>query len=134
MIICFNFLRNKNYVNKISFRKSTLYKFHKKIYLESFVFIIHICINYLESSTKRFSAAWASHWTTGSSVKPSKSRATLSENAPWVPAILSCSLTCFSFYSVIPTFDVTSCIFALKYFNHSNSVVPLPFLLHHYIR
>ena len=42
MIISFNFLRSKHYVDKISSRNSILYKFHK-IYLESFVSIYHLC-------------------------------------------------------------------------------------------
>ena len=32
--ICFNLLRNKNYLNKINSRNSTLHKFHFKVYLE----------------------------------------------------------------------------------------------------
>ena len=40
MIICFNFWRNKNYVNKTSSRNSTSRKFHIKI--TSFVFIYHL--------------------------------------------------------------------------------------------
>ena len=40
---------------------------------------------------------------------------------------------CFSFFSVISTFKVTCCIFALICFNCSNSLVPVSFLLHHYI-
>ena len=33
----------------------------------------------------------------------------------WVPGIPSCSLTyCFSFFSVITTFEITPCIFVLK--------------------
>ena len=31
---CFNLLRNKNFVNKINSRNSTLHKFHFKVYLE----------------------------------------------------------------------------------------------------
>ena len=42
IIICFNFLRNKDCVHKISSRNSALYKFHTKIYLESFVSIYHL--------------------------------------------------------------------------------------------
>ena len=91
-MICFNFLRNKSYVNKISSRNSTLYNFLIKISLESFVFSYHF-INYLESSTKIFFTTSISHWTTGSSVKPSISVVTLSQNASWVPGILNCSLT-----------------------------------------
>ena len=42
----------------------------------------------------------------------------------------SCSMTyCFSFFSVIATFNVASCIFVLKCFNWSYSLVPFPFLL-----
>ena len=39
--ICFNFLRNENYVNKISSRNSALRKILFKICLESFVFSYH---------------------------------------------------------------------------------------------
>ena len=42
MIICFNFLRNKNYGHKISSKNSTLGKFHFNIYSESFVSIYHL--------------------------------------------------------------------------------------------
>ena len=40
MIICLYFLRNKNYVQKVSSRNSTVYRFHMKIYFESFVSFI----------------------------------------------------------------------------------------------
>ena len=39
----------------------------------------------------------------------------------------------FSFFSVITIIEITSCIFVLKCFSCSNSLVPFPFLLHHYI-
>ena len=119
MIICFNFLRNKNYVLKISSRNCTLYKFHIKIYLELFIYI--------------WSTTWVSHWTTGSSVKPSTSEVTLSENSPWVPGIPRVWHS-FSFFSVITIFEITFCIFVPKCFSCSNSLVPLLFLLCHYIR
>ena len=127
----FNFLRNKNCVNRISSRNSTFYNFLIKIYLESFAFSYQFSI-YLGSSTKVLFTASTSHWTSGSSVKFYET--TLSDNDCWVPSILSCSLTyCFSSFSVIVTFGVTSCIFVLKCFNHSNSFVPLPVFLRHYV-
>ena len=43
--ICFNFLRNENYVNNISSRNSALRKFLFKICLESFVFSYHSGVN-----------------------------------------------------------------------------------------
>ena len=53
---------------------------------------------------------------------------TLSKNAPWVPDILSGSLTyCFQFFSAIATFEVTSRIFVHKCFN-SNSLVIFPLI------
>ena len=42
VIVRFNFLRNKNYVHKISSRNGALYKFHNKFFLESFVSIYHL--------------------------------------------------------------------------------------------
>ena len=133
MIICFIILRNKNCVNKIISRNSTLYKFLIKTYLEPLVFGYYFII-YLESFIKVFFLTWTSYWTTSSSVNPSISGATLRENAPWVPGIFGCSLIhCFSFFSIIATFEVTSCISLLKCLWCSNSLVPLPFLLCHYV-
>ena len=130
--MCFNFLRNENYGHKIISTNSILCKFLIKVYLESFVFSYQFII-YLESSTKEFFTTWTTHWTTGSSVKLAISGATLSENAPKVLGLLSCSLTfCFSFFSVIATFEVTSCMFVLKRFDCSNSLVLFPFLLRQY--
>ena len=62
----------------------------------------------------------------------SMSWATLSENPPGLPAILSCNMTYISFFSVSTTFEVTSCIFKLTCFNCSNSLVLFQFLFHHY--
>ena len=42
MIICLNFLRKENYADKINCTKSKSYKFHIKIYLESFAAISHL--------------------------------------------------------------------------------------------
>ena len=118
MIICFDFLRNKNYVNKVSFRNSILHKVLIKIYLQSFV-LLYCLFGFIFKIIFTIST---SHWTTGPSVKPSISGSTLFENASWVPSILSCSLTyCFSFFSVIAIFKVNSCIFLLKGFSCSNS-------------
>ena len=88
MIICFNFLRNENYVNKISSRSSTLETILIKIYLESFVFSSHFSIS-LDSSTKVIFAISVSYWATSSSAKPSILGTTLSENAFWVPGLAS---------------------------------------------
>ena len=41
------------------------------------------CIIYLEPSIKLLCTTWTTHWTTGSSVKTSMSRETLSKNATW---------------------------------------------------
>ena len=130
-----NFLRNKSYVHKISSRKSRLCKFHNKIYLKLFVSIYHFYhifgiifkgIFYNLNITLNF-------WFI-STMKTSISGGTLSENSPWVSGILSCNLkNRFLFFSVIATFKVTSCFFVLKRFSWSNSLVPLPFLLQHYI-
>ena len=91
-----------------------------------------ICIIYLEWSIKVFSTIWTSHWTTGSSVKPSISGVKLSENAPWV--LVSLLWQSFPYLSVITIFEITSCIFILKWISCCNSlVVPLPFLLCHYV-
>ena len=86
---------------------------------------------------KVFFTTRTSHRTTGSSVKPSISDVTLSENVPWVPGIPSCMI-CPTYYfsifsAVIAVFEVTSCIVILKCFNCSNYLVTLPFLLRHYI-
>ena len=43
LIICFNFLRNKSYIIKIS-SKNSIYKFPIKIHLKSFVFKYHFII------------------------------------------------------------------------------------------
>ena len=62
------------------------------------------------------------------------STVTLSENSIWVSRISGCInfLTyCFTFFSVVATFEVTSCIFILKYFHCSHYLVSLPFLLLH---
>ena len=42
MIKCFNFLRSRNYLHRISYRNSTLYKFHIKIYVESLASMYHL--------------------------------------------------------------------------------------------
>ena len=130
------YLRNKNYVHKISSKTSTLYNFHIKIYLESFVSIYHlfvICIIYLESSVKVFSKTWTWHWTTGSSVKTIISGVTLSEIAPCVPGI-SIVWHSFWFFSVLTISEITFCIFTVKCFSCSNSFVLLSFLARHYSR
>ena len=82
MIICFNFLRNKNYVHKTNSRNSALYKFHIKIYLESFVSIYHL-YHLFGMIYKSISYNFNITLTTGSSVKPSISGVTLSANVPW---------------------------------------------------
>ena len=70
----------------------------------------------------------------GSSVKQSISEITLFEYAPWIYGI-SVVLHSFSFFTVEVTFEVTSCIFVLKWcFSCSNSLVSLPFSLGHHIR
>ena len=111
-------------------------KFHIKTYLQSFVSIYHL-YHFLESFTKVFFATLASHWTTVSSLKPLISGVTLSENAPSIPCIPSCNMIylryCFSFLPVSTTFEVTSCVFRLKCFNYYTDLVPLPYLLLHYI-
>ena len=40
----------------------------------------------------------------------------------------------FSFFSVTTIIEIISCIFVLNCFSSSYSLIPLPFLLHHYIR
>ena len=132
--MCFNFLRKKNYVHKISFRNSTLNKFHIKIYLESFISIYHLYHLFAIINTGIFyNLKITLNYSTGSSVKPSISGLTLFENAPWVPGI-PVVWHIFSFFSVMTIFELISCIFVLKWFICSNHLLPLPFLLCYYIR
>ena len=134
MIICFNFLRNKNYVHKISSRNSTLlYKFHIKIYLESFVSIYnlyHLFGIIYKSIFLNFNIT-LNYWFISKTIFI---RGNFIWKCPLGDPDIPVVRHRFSFFSVLTIMEITSCIFVLKYFSCSNSLVPLPFLLRHYIR
>ena len=95
-------------VNKISFRNSKLPKFLIKIYSELFL-SSYLFISYLESSKKYFYSLNIP-FNSASLVKSSICGVILPENVPYL-----CNPTySFSFFSVITTFEVTSCIFVLQ--------------------
>ena len=133
MVICLDFLRSLNNVHKFSSRNSKSYKFHGKIYFKHFDLFIN-CTLYLKSSTKVFSTTWRTNWwKTGPSVKPSISEMTFWK-CPWYLSIISLFVLtyCFSYFSIITTYEVTSFVFVLQCFSWSNSLVPFSFLLRHY--
>ena len=76
------FLRNKNYVHKLVVPETVHYISFALKFIWNHMYLFIICIIYLESSIKVFSANLNINLTTGSSVKPSISGATSSENAP----------------------------------------------------
>ena len=136
MVICLNFLKNLKTMNAKLIPEAVQYiKFHVNFICNHlYLFIIYIIC--LESSTKLFFTTRTALSNTCSSVKPSKSKVTFSKNVPQVPCIPSfniCRQYCFSLFSVIATFEVTSRIFILKCFNFSNYLLTLPFLLCYYI-
>ena len=73
MTVCLNFSKNKIYVHKIIFQKEgTLCKFHINIYLESFyIYLLYQLFSVIYSEEYFHFYTWTSHWTAGSSVKPS---------------------------------------------------------------
>ena len=98
----------------------TVYKFHIKNYLESFVYILFVPFIWNHLQWKVFLFL---HLNIKLHCCANSKTITTGENAPWVPSILSCSLTyCFSFFSVIATKSFMSCIFVLECFNCSNSL------------
>ena len=94
--------------------------FHIKIYFQSFLSIYHvchlfgiICKNILYISNISWNYCFISEtniWVT------------LSENT--IPSCMICQTYCFSFLTLIATFQVTTCTFKLKCFNCSNYLVP----------
>ena len=137
MVICLNFLKNLKTIMyaKLIPEAVQYIKFHVKFICNHlYLFIIYIIC--LELSTKLFFTTRTALSNTCSSVKPSISKVTFSKDVPQVPCIPSfniCRRYCFSFFSVIATFEVTSRIFILKCFNFSNYLLTLPFLLCYYI-
>ena len=83
----FNFLRNKDYVHKISFKYRVYYIsfISFKTYLKSFVYIYNICIIYLDSSAMKSILISTLHITLNCWVI-SKTINT-GENNPWVSGI-----------------------------------------------
>ena len=129
-MMCFNIF--KNYVHKISSRNSTWYKLHIKIYLESFESISHLYNLFwiiYKSIFYKFNIT-LNHWFIGKSINIRSNFIYKSPLGPWYPAVWYI----FSHFSLITIFKITSYIFALKCFSCSNFLVPLPFLLRHYIR
>ena len=99
------------------------YKFHIKIYLESFESIYHSSIFQNLNITLNY----------GFISKTINIRGNLIWKCPLVPGI-PVVWQRFSFFSVMTIFEVSSCIFVLNSFDCSNSLLPSLFLLHHYIR
>ena len=139
MWLCFNFLRKKNYVHKINSRH--ILKFHIKTYLESFVSICHLyhllkiiykSVFYNLNITLNYRFISKTIISNGLDRFISKTRGKFIWECPWSPW-QPCSLS-FSFFLVMPTLKVTSCIFVLKCFNCSNSSIHVPFLLCYRIR
>ena len=94
--------------------------FHIKIYFQSFVSIYHvchlfgiICKNILYISNISWNYCF---------IRETNIWVTLSKNT--IPSCMICQTYCFSFLTLIATFQVTTCIFKLKCFNCSNYLVP----------
>ena len=136
MIMCFNFLRNWNYVYKISSRNSELYKCLIKIYLESFASIYHLYHLFGIMHKSIFYNLNASHQWVGSSVKPSVSGVT-SSKMPLGFLVYAAVVWHIVYYfsQLIATFDLKLLLvfsYSNASFNWSNSLVPFSFLLRHY--
>ena len=125
-------LKKEKLCKQKKLQNNALHKFHNKICLDICNYLSFISF-FLGSSTKVFSTTWTWHWNTGPSLKPSTSGVTLFQNVTWVTGILVVRHS-FSLFTVIVTFEATSCIFVLKCFNCSESMLPLPFLFCHHIR
>ena len=121
------------YVHQISFRNNTLYKFNIKIYLELFVSIYplnHLFGIIYKSKFYNFNVT-LNNWFISRTINI---RGNFIWKWPlWDPGIPEIIGHSFSFFSVITIIEITSCIFALKCVSCS-FLVPLPFLLRHYIR
>ena len=105
----------------ISWETKTIQNVSSKTVLSSKTKFI-IFINYFQSSMKVFSTTGISYWTTGSSLKLI-SGVNCVDKCPLLEYMI-CLRYCFSFFSVIAaSFHVTSCIFKLRCFNCSNSLV-----------
>ena len=94
--------------------------FHIKIYFQSFVSIYHVYhlfwiinknILYISNITLNYCL-----------ISETNIWVTLSENT--IPSCMICQTYCFSFLTLIATFQVTTCIFKLKCFNCSSYLVP----------
>lgn len=114
------FKKNKNCVKKISSRNGILYKFLTKICLKSFVSSYHFCcyhfyfIIFIWNHLQKYFL-----FTTWTSL--------------WISDSLTVWQIIFSFFFLTATFEGTSCVFVPKCFNCSDSFVPVPFLLRHYV-
>ena len=110
MIICFNFLRNKNYVHKTNSRNSALYKFHIKIYLESFVSIYHSYHLFgmiYKSISCNFSIT-LNYWFISKTINI---RSNFICKCPLGDPIIPVIWHSFSFFSVITIIEITSLYF-----------------------
>ena len=136
MVMCLNFLKSLKTMYTILIPEAVYYiKFHIK-FICNHLYRLIIYVICLESSLKVFFTTRTALSNTCSSVKPLISKVTFSKNVPQVPCLPSfniCGRYCFSFFSVIATFEVTSSIFIIKCFNCSNYLLPLSFLLCYYI-
>ena len=128
MIRCLNFLRNKNYVHKIS-SKNITFKFQIKIYLESFIYLPFVSFiwNYLQIVFYNLNI-------TSLELKSVISKTiNIRGNFIW-KCLLGTSIPVvwhsFLFFSVITIFKIISCIFILKLFRcYNSSVSPFVFAL-----
>ena len=124
------FLRNKNYVHKLVVPETVHYISFALKFIWNHMYLFIICIIYLESSIKVFSANLNITLTTSSSVKPSISGVTSSKNALWVTGIPI--LTKFIIF--LSNSNIWNHLyFRAHMFSCYNSLVPLPFLLLYYI-
>ena len=121
----FKFFKKKNpiYTKLVSQTVHTLYQFHIKFHLESIESIYHLSIFYNLNITFNY-------WLISKTINIRGNFIWKCHLCPWY----SCTDIVFSFFSVIITYEVTSCIFVLICFNCSNSLVSFAFMLHQYIR
>ena len=105
-------------------KNSALYKFHFEIYFESFVSTYYLYhLSGIICKSIFYKNITLNYWLISKTID-------IRGNRPWVPGILCCNLTYFfSFFLVIATFEVTSCIFVFKC---DASIALLPFLSRHY--
>ena len=120
MIYHFRFLRNKDYVHKVSFRSRVHYISYtsKSIWNRCYIYHLYYLFGSICNEKYFYFYTWTSPWIAGESIKPSVQGKIPHRSLMYT---FSCSLTyCFSIFSVTAT---KSCLA----FSYSNaSIVPIP--------